>query len=91
MTDIYPEDLGPNPPFEVLPGLVVDDKEVVGCCHANLNWRREVRKSQPGLMLPSQLATSETPRLGGCGGCGGMWLNVESVLDGGVNGQEALS
>ncbi|HEY1452927.1 MAG TPA: GH25 family lysozyme [Roseiarcus sp.] len=31
VTDIYPEDLGPNPPFEVLPGLVVDGKEVVGC------------------------------------------------------------
>src|ERR1700722_14750499 len=30
VTDIYPDDLGPNPPFEVLPGLAVDDKEGVG-------------------------------------------------------------
>src|SRR5690349_10834048 len=29
-------------------------------CHANLNLRREVRKSQLGLMLPSRLATSGT-------------------------------
>ena len=32
-------------------------------CHTNLNQRREVRKSQLNLMLPSQLATSETLRL----------------------------
>jgi GH25 family lysozyme M1 (1,4-beta-N-acetylmuramidase) len=31
VTDIYPDDLGLNPPFEVLRGLAVDDKEVVGC------------------------------------------------------------
>ena len=31
-----------------------------GRCHANLNLRREVRKSQLGLMLPSRLATSGT-------------------------------
>jgi hypothetical protein len=31
--------------------------------HANLNLRREVRKSQLGLMLPSRLATSGTLRL----------------------------
>jgi len=29
-------------------------------CHANLNLRRELRKSQLGLMLPSRLATSGT-------------------------------
>ena len=29
--DIYPLDLGPNPPFNVLPGLVASGKEVVGC------------------------------------------------------------
>ena len=34
-----------------------------GRCHANLNLRREVRKSQLGLMLPSRLATSGTLRL----------------------------
>ncbi len=34
-----------------------------GRCHANLNLRREVRKSQLGLMQPSRLATSGTPRL----------------------------
>ena len=32
-------------------------------CHANLNLRREVRKSHLGLMLPSRLATSGTRRL----------------------------
>ena len=32
-------------------------------CHTNLNLRREVRKSQLGLMLPSRLATSGTLRL----------------------------
>jgi len=31
ITDIFPGDLGPNPPFESLPGLVVNGKEVVGC------------------------------------------------------------
>jgi hypothetical protein len=31
-----------------------------GRCHANLNLRREVRKSQLGLMLPSRLDTSGT-------------------------------
>ena len=31
VTDIYPRDLGPNPPFHVLPGLRVQGKEVVGC------------------------------------------------------------
>ena len=31
-----------------------------GRCHTNLNLRREVRKSQLGLMLPSRLATSGT-------------------------------
>jgi len=34
-----------------------------GRCHANLNLRREVRKSQLGLMLRSRLATSGTLRL----------------------------
>jgi len=29
--DVYPQDLGPNPPFKALPGLTVMDKEVVGC------------------------------------------------------------
>lgn len=29
--DVYPGDLGQNPPFHVLPGLTVMDKEVVGC------------------------------------------------------------
>lgn len=29
--DVYPGDLGTNPPFHVLPGLVAMDKEVVGC------------------------------------------------------------
>lgn len=29
--DIYPCDLGENPPFHVLPGMVVNGKEVVGC------------------------------------------------------------
>jgi hypothetical protein len=29
--DIYPCDLGENPPFHVLPGMVVDGKEIVGC------------------------------------------------------------
>lgn len=29
--DVYPGDLGANPPFHVLPGLVAMDKEVVGC------------------------------------------------------------
>ena len=32
-------------------------------CHANLNLRREDRKFQLGLMLPSRLATSGTRRL----------------------------
>ncbi len=32
-------------------------------CHTNLKLRREVRKSQLGLMLPSRLATSGTLRL----------------------------
>jgi hypothetical protein len=31
ITDIYPHDLGENPPFNILPGMVVDGKEVVGC------------------------------------------------------------
>ncbi len=31
ITDIYPLDLGENPPFEVLPGMIVEEKEVVGC------------------------------------------------------------
>jgi GH25 family lysozyme M1 (1,4-beta-N-acetylmuramidase) len=31
ITDIYPRDLGPNPPFHVLPGMTVNGKEVVGC------------------------------------------------------------
>ena len=31
ITDIYPLDLGENPPFDVLPGMVVNGKEVVGC------------------------------------------------------------
>lgn len=29
--DIYPDDLGPRPPFQALPGMHVDGKEVVGC------------------------------------------------------------
>ena len=29
--DVYPEDLGGSPPFQVLPGLHVSGKEVVGC------------------------------------------------------------
>jgi len=32
-------------------------------CHTNPELRREVRKSQLGLMLPSRLATSGTLRL----------------------------
>jgi hypothetical protein len=31
IADIYPCDLGEHPPFHVLPGMVVDEKEVVGC------------------------------------------------------------
>ena len=29
--DVYPGDLHGNPPFDVLPGLIVNGKEVVGC------------------------------------------------------------
>ena len=39
--DIYPPDLGQHPPFSVLPGLVVSDKEVIGCyikCSEGLGW-----------------------------------------------------
>ncbi len=38
-------------------------QEFEGRCHGNLNLRREVRKSQLGLMLPSRLATIGTRRL----------------------------
>lgn len=41
--DIYPRDLGANPPFHVLPGLTVSDKEVIGCyvkCSEGLGWGR---------------------------------------------------
>lgn len=31
ITDIYPGDLGENPPFHVLPGMVASGKELVGC------------------------------------------------------------
>ena len=39
--DVYPGDLGQNPPFSVLPGLAVQDKEVVGCyikCSEGTGW-----------------------------------------------------
>lgn len=39
--DIYPADLGQNPPFSVLPGKRVMDKEVIGCyvkCSEGLGW-----------------------------------------------------
>lgn len=39
--DIYPKDLGPNPLFHVLPGLVVLGKEVIGCyvkASEGLSW-----------------------------------------------------
>lgn len=39
--DIYPGDLGEDPPFQVLPGLNVMDKEVIGCyvkCSEGLGW-----------------------------------------------------
>jgi hypothetical protein len=42
--DIYPHDLGGNPRFEVLPGLVVDGKEVVGCvvkASEGTGWKKE--------------------------------------------------
>lgn len=29
--DVFPGDLGPNPPFHVLPGLKVGNKEIIGC------------------------------------------------------------
>ena len=29
--DLYPDDLGENPSFDILPGMVVSGKEVVGC------------------------------------------------------------
>lgn len=41
IADIYPLDLGPNPPFSVLPGLTVQGKEVIGCyikCSEGLSW-----------------------------------------------------
>jgi hypothetical protein len=44
ITDIYPKDLGANPPFDVLPGLVVDGKEVVGCvvkASQSVGWGKE--------------------------------------------------
>ena len=41
-----------------------DMEELIGRrCHGNLNLRRDVWKSQLGLMLPSRLATSGTLRL----------------------------
>jgi len=43
VADIYPLDLGPNPPFGVLPGMRVMDKEVIGCyvkCSEGLGWGR---------------------------------------------------
>jgi ParB-like nuclease domain len=51
--------------FGFLNPLIVDEGNMIlaGRCHANLNLRREVRKSQLGLMLPSRLATSGTLRL----------------------------
>ncbi len=39
--DVYPKDLGENPPFHVLPGLTVQGKEVIGCyikCSEGLGW-----------------------------------------------------
>lgn len=39
--DVYPGDLGENPPFHVLPGLRILDKEVIGCyvkCSEGLGW-----------------------------------------------------
>lgn len=39
--DVYPGDLGGSPPFSVLPGLRVQDKEVIGCyvkCSEGLGW-----------------------------------------------------
>lgn len=39
--DIYPGDLGPSPPFHVLPGLKAMGKEVIGCyvkCSEGLSW-----------------------------------------------------
>jgi len=42
--DIYPHDLGGNPRFEVLPGLIVEGKEVVGCvvkASEGTRWQKE--------------------------------------------------
>lgn len=39
--DIYPHDLGQNPPFHILPGMRIMDKEVIGCyikCSEGLGW-----------------------------------------------------
>ena len=59
----------PDLPGWVTAGVDLDDARRMAAealarrCHANLNLRREVRKSQLGLMLPSRLATSGTLRL----------------------------
>jgi hypothetical protein len=61
-------------------------------CHVNLNWPREVsttefefmRMSQP---RPESFFSEDAERAARCE----MALDVESVLDSGVNGQEALS
>jgi hypothetical protein len=61
-------------------------------CHTNLNWRREVRKSQLGSC--SRRSSSCLERLvaedAEAAASGEMALDVENVLDSGVNRQKAL-
>ena len=53
-------------------GAATKSEDLRRLCHVNLNWPREVSTTQFEFMRLSQLATSETLRLGGCGACGGM-------------------
>ncbi len=61
-------------------------------CHANLNLRRDVRKSQLGLSCgrgsprPERVVSEDAER----GAVREMALDVECVMDGGMNGQEPL-
>jgi hypothetical protein len=60
-------------------------------CHPNLNWRREVRKSQAGSRSRRRSPCSErlVAEDAEAAARGEVALDVERVVNGGMNGQEA--
>jgi hypothetical protein len=62
-------------------------------CHTNLNWRHEVRKSQVGSRSrrssprPKRLVAKDAE----AAARGEVALDVESVLEGGVNRQKSVA